>query len=502
MASKLRWATSRLSEDLELAWRRVLNDTRDDLVPDPLSYRDFITTKADFLRHVHTLLQDGYTPSSLLHMEVPKDHLSVRLGAVPLLEDRLAYTAVVGSFAERADAALEDETVVPSYRVKAGNTKAFFKFGINQWFKFQNLMRQAYSDGYTYVLLTDLAAYFDHIDHDLLLGQLRGLKVPEKTLTFLEGLLGSWSHNSPIGIPQGLDPSSLLGNIYLDPLDKHMIREKYYYFRYVDDIRVFANSESELRRAMLAIIRQTRELGLHVQTAKTRIFQGDEILELINERREELAAIDYHIGLGYNSLAESEVMEILRDLTRQDSFNERHFRKCLNSLRKMKSAAGVKPTVQNLNDLQSAAQSVAEYLTPFARRHVSIKRSLIEFLMDEERNIFDWPEFWFARTLESAASLPREFLDWCRSRVQDPNCHWNCRGQYALLLGTHGDFADRQLLRRLVSSRDNDYERRAFVAGLRALPEPQKGNVMSQLQRDYPAVAPTLALVGRPPSIR
>ncbi len=484
----------RASLDLELAWRRVLTDARDDLVPDPLSYEDFIPKKAEILGNVRKKLQRGYSPSSLLHMDVPKSKLAMRPGSVPAIEDRLVYTAVVGSFAEGIDGSLEDESIVPSYRVASKRKKYLFKFGIKQWFKFQDLMRQAYSDGYKYALVTDLTAYFDHINHELLLGQLRSLGVPDQKLTLLKTLLDHWSEGRPVGIPQGLDPSSLLGNVYLDPLDKHMVRGGHRYFRYVDDIRVFAKSEADLRRSMLEITRQTRALGLHVQTGKTNIFQDEEILDLVNERQTQLGAIDYHLDYGDTDMAEEEIQRVLRDLMKRGQFNERHFRKCLNGLRKLESGLGVAPTLQRLDTLEPWAQSVSEYLSLFAKSHASIKRRIMELLMDRDRNIFEWPEYWLVRTLRNAASLPRDFLDWCGERIQDPTCHWNCRGQYALVLGTHGDLADRRLVLQLIPSRDNDYERRAFVASLKNLPEPEKGKALQRLQRDYPSVEAALAL--------
>ena len=483
--------------DLDLAWRRLVYDARDDLVPDPLGYRDFMTTRADIVANVRSRLADGYSPSSLLRMDVPKNDLAMRPGSIPLIEDRLVYTALVGSFAERADASLETEEVVPSFRVQVGRRRNLFRFGVKQWFKFQDLMRQHYNAGYRYVLLTDLTAYFDHINHDLLIGQLRSLGVTRSSLSLLATLLAHWSGGEGIGIPQGMAPSSLLGNVYLDPLDKHMTRSNYHYFRYVDDIRVFAHSKSELQRAMLDIIRQTRLLGLHVQTAKTRIVHGDAILDLVNERQTQLAAIDYHLELGDTTMAVNEIRSVLRDLMRRGRFDERHFRKCLNGLGKAHSSRGVAQTLRKLDELKPWAQSVAEYLAPFVRSHTSIKHRLVDFIMDPERNVYEWPEFWFTRTLRGSATLPRPFLDWCRARLQDPKCHWNCRGQYALLLGAHGDLTDMRLLRSLIASRDNDYERRAFVVSLKNLPEPEKGNTLRHMRRDYPAVGAALALTAR-----
>ena len=174
----------------------MVYDARDDLVPDPLGYRDFMTTKPDIIASVRSQLADGYSPSSLLRMDVPKNDLAMRPGSMPLIEDRLVYTALIGSFAERADASLETDDVVPSFRVQGGRTKNLFRFGVKQWFKFQDLMRDHYDAGYRHVLLTDLTAYFDHINHDLLIGQLDSLGVPRRSLSLLTTLLAHWSGGS------------------------------------------------------------------------------------------------------------------------------------------------------------------------------------------------------------------------------------------------------------------------------------------------------------------
>ena len=473
----------------------MMHDARDDLVPDPLAYEDFIAMKHSVVDRVRSRLAAGYEPSSLLRMDVPKSELAFRPGSVPLIEDRLAYTALVGSFAAKLDEALEAEDVVPSHRVLTGRKKSLFKFGVRQWFKFQDLVRDGYCEGgYRYLLVTDLTAFFDHIDHDILISQLRSVGVRETSLALLRTMLKHWSGGKSIGIPQGLDPSSLLGNFYLDPLDKSMVRSGYSYMRYVDDIRVFASSRSELKRAMLHVVRLTRDLGLHVQTGKTKIYEGSTILDIVNARQAEIAAIDYHLDYGEDDLAIDRVEHVLRDLLTADTFNDRHFRKCLNSLKKVRSPLGVKYTLRKLPELEPWAQSAAEYLEPFVRSHPSIKRRLMEYLMDRDRNVFETPEFWFAWTLKNATRLPREFLDWCRDRVQDRDCHWNCRAQYALLLGIHGDLADKLLVRSLVPSRENDYERRAFLVALKSLPEPEKGTAISGFRTDYPHLEPAIAL--------
>ena len=55
--------------------------------------------------------------------------------------------------------------------------------------------------------------------------------------------------SGPVLISASLhEPSSLLGNFYLNALDKHMVRKGFRFFRYVNDMYVLAHSDAELDR--------------------------------------------------------------------------------------------------------------------------------------------------------------------------------------------------------------------------------------------------------------
>ena len=471
-----------------------MRDARDDLVPDPIAYRDFRLHRSKILADVRSRLAAGYQPSQLLRMDVPKGDFLLRPATTPEIEDRLVYTALIGTFAHHVDSLLEPEEIVPSNRVRPGRTQDLFKFGLNQWFEFQKLPLSGLSDGYDYMLVTDLVGYFDHIQHVQLLDQLRDAGIPDNVCALLRTILRHWSEGTPIGIPQGPDPSFLLGGFYLNPVDKFMVRSGYRYFRYVDDIRIMAKSEPEIKRAATDLVRQARLLGLHLQSAKTRLYVGNDIKSLVTSRDAELGAIDYHMRMRYHGKALEEVDRVLNDILSEPQFNERHFRKCVNTLRKLRSPLAVSATLERLDALVGRANTICDYLREFITSEDSIAEELISYLSDPDRNVYEWPEFWIANTLIDAKVLPREFLNWCRSRVQEQGCHWNVRAQYALILGKHGDLTDRRLIRQLVASRENEYERRGFIVALSQLPQPEKGAVIKRYRLEYPHLAPAIQL--------
>jgi group II intron reverse transcriptase/maturase len=82
--------------------------------------------------------------------------------------------------------------------------------------------------GVKWIIEGDISAYFDTIDHSVLLGILREKINDNRFLRLIQGLLEAgyledWKFNKTYsGTPQGGVLSPLLANIYLDKLDKHV----------------------------------------------------------------------------------------------------------------------------------------------------------------------------------------------------------------------------------------------------------------------------------------
>jgi hypothetical protein len=91
------------------------------------------------------------------------------------------------------------------------------------------------------------------------------------------------STGTPIKESQGNEVSSFLGNIYLIPLDRELIRfcKKHNgkWFRYVDDVKVFTRSKEDARQAVFVINNALRTLHLNLQGSKTEILSGDMLIE-------------------------------------------------------------------------------------------------------------------------------------------------------------------------------------------------------------------------------
>lgn len=113
-----------------------------------------------------------------------------------------------------------------------------------------------------YYLKLDVKKYYPSINVDLLKQKLRTKIKCKDTLWLLDDIL-----DSSEGLPIGNYSSQLLGNFYLSELDWKIKQElkPIGYFRYCDDLVLFANTKSFLKHCNNIITKELAELGLEVK---------------------------------------------------------------------------------------------------------------------------------------------------------------------------------------------------------------------------------------------
>lgn len=106
---------------------------------------------------------------------------------------------------------------------------------------------------------SDIAKYFNSIDHDVLLGLIRRKVKDENVLKLVERITRNSDKSRGLevgkGLPIGNLTSQFFANVYLDPLD-HFVKDEMgvkYYVRYMDDIVVFSGSRDYLKEIMVNI---------------------------------------------------------------------------------------------------------------------------------------------------------------------------------------------------------------------------------------------------------
>jgi RNA-directed DNA polymerase len=134
--------------------------------------------------------------------------------------------------------------------------------------------------GYTWTVDADLKSYFDTIPHDLLVERVEEKVSDGAVIAMLKGYLKQdvmeamkqWTPEG--GTPQGAIISPMLSNIYLDPLDREMVRCGIEMVRYADDFVILCQSQAEAEAALELVRQWTAAAGLQLHPAKTRIVDA------------------------------------------------------------------------------------------------------------------------------------------------------------------------------------------------------------------------------------
>jgi hypothetical protein len=383
--------------------------------------------------------------------------------------------------------------------------------GVQLWLNFQQKIEE-YCQQYPFVVETDITAYFEHINHDLLIHRIQDLfensingEILQQAKGFLQRkLLRRWSKGTRFGIPQVNDASSFFANVFLDELDKWMLRQGYLYLRYVDDMRIFAIDEPSARRVLAEIIVKLREMGLHVASGKTKVRRTDDVLQEMRNSSEQMNAIEEELSSHIPDRLENaatmleEFIEIL--IATPDNFNDRQFRYCVNRFKRLKVnglAMGAHETVANevLNRLYTMPYSTdvfVDYLSLFPESE-DVQLRTIEFL-EGPYNIYPWQELQLIELLirlDIFFDYKDRALSIARTIARDTHKHPACREKAFIFWGKNGDYADRREIRGIYFDEPNEGIKRSILYAIQEMQIGERNNFFQSVVNDSNSIRMT-----------
>jgi RNA-directed DNA polymerase len=130
----------------------------------------------------------------------------------------------------------------------------------------------------------DLKAFFDTVNHDVLMSRLerrikdrRVLSLIGKYLRAGVGMPSGKLDPTYSGVPQGGPLSPLLANILLDDLDRELEKRGHSFARYADDFVILCRSRRAAERVMRSVVRFVEQrLKLVVNETKSRVCELSE----------------------------------------------------------------------------------------------------------------------------------------------------------------------------------------------------------------------------------
>lgn len=272
-------------DNLLLAWKWTLTNS-DALYKNYFRhiYRAYsLSTETNLNDLSYRLMNNLYLPTHSTKLFFPKKSGILRPYTLISVEDQIVYQAIINIIAERLFPRVRNSYYKSNFgHLYAGRFSRYFYQNWKKGYrKFSEALRSKYNEGYVYAASFDLTACYDSIDHAVLKHFLKDLKVENEFCDYLCKLLQYWTASSPHepiyqghGIPQGPQPSGLLSECILRYFDKkNMTSYKVNYLRYVDDIRLLAKTENELRKNLISLDMQSKNIGLFPQSSKIDIHK-------------------------------------------------------------------------------------------------------------------------------------------------------------------------------------------------------------------------------------
>lgn len=271
-----------------LVLKHLRQDMRDDWYFDCLQYDDLFNDPEEAKRIIVAMLQEWngvYAGTRSVVRNIPKKGFGERYGLETDFFDRFVYQSICSFLIPYYDKLLGHRVLSYRYEPNPQNRKYLFKNKINRWFTFEGVTLTFVRSG-KFLLVTDLSNFFENIAREQIVAGLKQV-IPEieatgseklqirNAITTLDRLLERWTFSGSHGLPQNRDASSFLSNMLLSSVDKVMAAKGYDYYRYVDDIRVIADSEVHARRALQDLIRLLRTVGLNINANKTAILSPE-----------------------------------------------------------------------------------------------------------------------------------------------------------------------------------------------------------------------------------
>ncbi|MDR6438752.1 hypothetical protein J2790_003919 [Paenarthrobacter nicotinovorans] len=133
-----------------------------------------------------------------------------------------------------------------------------------------------------YIVDFDIAAFYEYVDHEILADELLVQTMDSSAVTALRDLLCEMFPRKS-GLPQAMQPSHRLSDVYIERLERQLARKGFVVHRYVDDFRIIANSQSSAHDAIEYAVDMARDIGLVLAEGKTKLRPKSRVVHEIEE---------------------------------------------------------------------------------------------------------------------------------------------------------------------------------------------------------------------------
>ncbi len=503
--------------DWSLAIQRIIHDLRSDFIYAPHLGTIYRKVEKELVDIVKRELNDGqYKPGLPLTLEVPKSHrirVNVspprmgpaysRPGSILLPKDRLLYQILADKAAPIIEAKT-DKSRSFSHRLESGDGASMFKPTRVCWGELQKALQLHSADKKNkYILKIDVANFFGSLNQHTMINVLADAGYPTSYLSRLEAILTAYTGNrSSRGIIQGIYPSDLLGNFYLEPVDRFLADQDIPSARYVDDMYIFLSSVDASESLMRQLIPELRSYDLVLNEAKSAIIPKASLnteepdlealfKEAIEEISDQLEDEDFDSDYGFQSEWEDEdddddddaedlelkATKVLFDAINDHPGHEESIERfCLPLFAKAFSDYALGHVIEAFAKRPSMTQIYVAYLSKFLPA-----RSTYDFLTQclEDRTLVHWQQMWILAALLTKEPLDEIPVTRALQILKDGSVHDAARAVAAIYVGRYGDIVRRKALAG-VYSHVSPYIQSAIYFSSQYWPKVERNNAKAQ----------------------
>ncbi|MHC1599382.1 MAG: CRISPR-associated primase-polymerase type A1 [Candidatus Methanospirareceae archaeon] len=260
------WKKVCSQQNIRSAWTKVRGNGGGPGV-DRVTIEDFERGLNENLTTLQDQLESGdYRPLPVLRFYIDKGDGSKRAIGIAAVRDRVVQQSMLSVLSP----IFEEEFLDCSFAYRPGRSS------LNAIDRIEGLL----NDRLAWVLDGDIEAFFDSIDHDLLMSFV-GERIPDKgVLSLIREFLNASIFEDMslreeyLGISQGSAISPLLANIFLHRFDLEMATKGYHLIRYADDFVVLEESQEMVAKALTDVTATLKSLKLSLNEKKTRLVHA------------------------------------------------------------------------------------------------------------------------------------------------------------------------------------------------------------------------------------
>jgi hypothetical protein len=309
------------AESIEWAIHSLENLGDSDLFVRPIELSIIKDLGGSALSRIASLDLSSCNPGPARRFIVPKDDLSYRTATQLDPLDSILLTALVHEFGHLIEARRrpKEEKAVFSYRFAPNQDGQIFD-SANSWNTFWATCGEV-CKSHEFAVVLDIADFYNQVYHHALENQLIDAGLPNQASRWIVGLCSSLGAKISRGIPVGPHASHILAEAVLSPIDNTLVHQSITFCRYVDDIVLFAKSDTDVHALILTLANTLdKQQRLLVQRHKTAVMSSQEFQKYclkmvedrpINDLEKELVTIiqDHSGGNPYGMVWMSELSE-------------------------------------------------------------------------------------------------------------------------------------------------------------------------------------------------